>query len=170
MGRTLKRIQRVRPTAFCSRDFFLLHDNEPAHKAASVCQFFTQKMLNHFITSRTLQIYSALPFYVLKVENEDKRTPICGCCWLIKEGPKRGIFGSFQKLYDHAKACIYANGAYFKFKKSYVSSSCVSNLKKKISPKNVGPHCVSSRTKNSIWQFWKKVRLTKNQNVRKRRR
>jgi hypothetical protein len=39
----LKRIQRVRPTAFCSRDFFLLHDNGPAHKAASVCQFLTLK-------------------------------------------------------------------------------------------------------------------------------
>jgi len=35
----LKRIQRVRQTAFCSRDFFLLHHNAPAHKAASVCQF-----------------------------------------------------------------------------------------------------------------------------------
>ena len=30
----LKRIQRVRPAAFCSPDFFLLHDNAPAHKAA----------------------------------------------------------------------------------------------------------------------------------------
>jgi histone-lysine N-methyltransferase SETMAR len=39
----LKRIQRVRPAAFCSRDFFLLHDNAPTHKAASVCQFLTQK-------------------------------------------------------------------------------------------------------------------------------
>jgi hypothetical protein len=37
----LKRIQRVRPDAFCSRDFFLLHDNARAHKAASVCQFLT---------------------------------------------------------------------------------------------------------------------------------
>jgi len=34
--RLLKRIQRVRPAAFCCRDFFLLHDNAPAHKAASV--------------------------------------------------------------------------------------------------------------------------------------
>ena len=34
MYRLLKRIQRVRPAAFCSRDFFLLHDNTPAHKAA----------------------------------------------------------------------------------------------------------------------------------------
>jgi histone-lysine N-methyltransferase SETMAR len=37
----LKHIQRVRPTAFCSREFFLLHNNAPAHKDASVCQFFT---------------------------------------------------------------------------------------------------------------------------------
>jgi hypothetical protein len=40
------------------------------------------------------------------------------------EGPKRGIFGRFQKLYIHAKACIYANGTYFEYKK-FVSSSCV---------------------------------------------
>jgi histone-lysine N-methyltransferase SETMAR len=39
----LKHIQPVRPAAFCSRDFFLLYDNAPAHKAASVCQFLTQK-------------------------------------------------------------------------------------------------------------------------------
>jgi hypothetical protein len=34
-------IRRVRPAAFCSRDFFLLQDNAPAHKA--VCQFLTPK-------------------------------------------------------------------------------------------------------------------------------
>ena len=33
----LKCIQRVRPAAFCSRQLFLLHDNAPTHKAASVC-------------------------------------------------------------------------------------------------------------------------------------
>ena len=53
-----KRIQRVRPAAFCSRDFFFLHDNAPAHKSASVCQFVTQKKkLQPHITPRTLQIY-----------------------------------------------------------------------------------------------------------------
>jgi hypothetical protein len=35
MDRLLKRIQQVRPRAFCSRDFFLLHDNVPTHKAAT---------------------------------------------------------------------------------------------------------------------------------------
>jgi hypothetical protein len=58
MDRLLKCIQQVHPAAFCSQDFFLLHDNVPAHKAASVCQFLTpQKMLQPFITPHTLQIY-----------------------------------------------------------------------------------------------------------------
>jgi hypothetical protein len=58
IDRLLKRIQRVRPAAFCSGEFLLLsHDNAPAHKTASVCQFLTQKMLQHFITPRTFQIY-----------------------------------------------------------------------------------------------------------------
>jgi len=34
MDRLLKRIERVRPAGFCSRDFFLLHYNAPAHKSA----------------------------------------------------------------------------------------------------------------------------------------
>jgi hypothetical protein len=45
LDRLLKRIQWVRPAAFCCQDFFLLHDNAPAQKAESVCQFLTQKML-----------------------------------------------------------------------------------------------------------------------------
>jgi hypothetical protein len=44
MDHLLKRIQRVRSAAYCSRDFFLLHDNASAHKAASVCQFLTKKV------------------------------------------------------------------------------------------------------------------------------
>ena len=51
MDRLLKRIQRVLPAAFCSRDFFSLHDNAPANKAASDCQFFTQKIVTtHYHT------------------------------------------------------------------------------------------------------------------------
>jgi hypothetical protein len=58
MDRLLKRIQRVRPAAFCSRDFVLLHYNASTHKAASVCQFLApQKMLQPFIIPRTLHIY-----------------------------------------------------------------------------------------------------------------
>ena len=37
MDRLLKLIHRIRPAAFCSRNFFLLHDNATANKSASVC-------------------------------------------------------------------------------------------------------------------------------------
>ena len=43
MDHLLKCIHWVHPGAFCSWDCFLLHNNVPAHNAASVCQFLTQK-------------------------------------------------------------------------------------------------------------------------------
>ena len=57
MDRLLKRIQRVRPTAFCSPDYFLLHDNATAHKAAFANFWPPPKSLQPFITPRTLHIY-----------------------------------------------------------------------------------------------------------------
>ena len=81
MDRLLKRIQGVRPAAFCCRDCFLLHDNAPAHKAASVCQFLIQKkMLQPFTTPLLSRLISARLFSVPQVENEVKRTPLCRCC------------------------------------------------------------------------------------------
>jgi hypothetical protein len=83
MDRLLKRIQRVRPAAFCCRDFFFFHDNAPAHKAASVRQFLTpQKMLQPFLTPPpVISIFiSARLFAFPQVENEVKRTPFYGCC------------------------------------------------------------------------------------------
>jgi len=53
----LNHIQWVHLATFCSQDFFLLHHNAPAHKAASVCQILLKKMLQPFITPCTLQIY-----------------------------------------------------------------------------------------------------------------
>ena len=35
----------------------------------------------------------------------------------LKKVQKEEFLAAFQKLYDLAKACIYANGAYFEFKK-----------------------------------------------------
>jgi len=95
MDRLLKCIQRVRPAAFCFRDLFLMHDNAPAHKAASVCQFLTPKNVTTLYHPLVLPkfIFARL-FSVLQVENKVKRTSLCG---RIKEGPKRGIFGSFSE-------------------------------------------------------------------------
>jgi hypothetical protein len=54
----LKRIQLVHPAVFCSRDFFLLHNNVPAHKAVSVCQFLAPKNITTLYHPGTLQIYT----------------------------------------------------------------------------------------------------------------
>jgi hypothetical protein len=71
-----------------------------------------------------------------------------GCCWdprsrnwWIKEGPKRGIFGSFSETVEHPKACIYTNGAYFQFKKK-VYLSHVSSILKKKNPETFGLLCI----------------------------
>jgi hypothetical protein len=34
----------------------------------------------------------------------------------LKKAQKEEFSAAFQKMYDHTKACIYANGAYFEFK------------------------------------------------------
>jgi hypothetical protein len=49
---------------------------------------------------------------------------------------QKGIFGSFQKLYNRAKACIYSNKVYFELKKKQLRDflMCLQFLKK-ISPK-----------------------------------
>ena len=81
MDRLLQRIQRVRPDAFCSRDFFLLHGNAPAHKAASVSQFLIQNNVATLYHPPVLSRFiSARLFSVPQVEKEVKRTPHCGCC------------------------------------------------------------------------------------------
>ena len=59
----------------------------------------------------------------------------------LKKAQKEEFSAALEKLYDRAKACIYANRAYFELKK-YVSSSVFSTLKKKISPKTFGLQCV----------------------------
>ena len=48
----------------------------------------------------------------------------------LKKAQKEEFLAAFQKLYNHAKACLYANGAYFEFKKRYVSFICLQFLKK----------------------------------------
>jgi hypothetical protein len=49
-------VLRILKEDFCSRDFSLLHDNAPAHKAARVRQFLTPKNVTTFYHPRTLQI------------------------------------------------------------------------------------------------------------------
>ena len=120
MDYLLKCILGVRPATFCSRDFFLLHDNAPTHKAARVYRFLTQKNVKPFITPILSRFIAARLFSVPQVENEVKRTPLCGCCWdprshdwWIKEGPKRGIFGSFSEMVQLHKSLYICQWSLF---------------------------------------------------------
>jgi hypothetical protein len=63
MDRLLKRIQRVRPAALCSRDFILLYDNAPAHKAASIWKFLIQKKCYN-----PLSFPYSLDYFLLKMK------------------------------------------------------------------------------------------------------
>jgi hypothetical protein len=56
----------------------------------------------------------------------------------LKKVQKEEFSAAFQKFYDAAKAFVYVNGAHCEQKKKV----CVSDLKKKISPKTFEPHCV----------------------------
>jgi histone-lysine N-methyltransferase SETMAR len=132
MDSLLKGIKRVLPAAFCPRDFFLLHDNAPAHKAASVCQFLTQKMLQPFVIPPYSPNLSPLDYFLfskLKVKLKVFHFPDVveiqeDVTDELQKVHKEEISSAFQKMYDRAKVCIYDNEDYFEFKK-YVSSSCV---------------------------------------------
>jgi hypothetical protein len=114
MDRFLKRIHRVRPTAFCSRDFFLLHYNAPAHKAAaSVCQFVTPK--NVTTLYHTPAPYSAdlsPPDYFLfpKLKMKLKGLQSVDVAEIqeavsveLKKVQKEEFSAAFHKLYDHVQ-------------------------------------------------------------------
>ena len=117
----LKRIHGVRPAAFCSRYFFLLRDNALAHKAASVCQFLTQKNVKtpyHPLYSPDLSPpdYFLFPKLKLKLKglhSADVAEIQEAVTDELRKVQKEEFSAAFQKLYDRAKACIYASGAYF---------------------------------------------------------
>ena len=119
--RLLKRIQRVLPAAFYSRHFFLLYDNAPAHKPASICQFSKQKLLqplyhNPYSADLSPPDYFVFPKLKIKLQGlqfanvaeiQEAVTDE------LKKVQKEEFSAAFQKLYDCVKAYMYANGAYF---------------------------------------------------------
>jgi hypothetical protein len=121
----LKRIQQVCPAVFCSQNFFLLHDNVPAHKASSVCQLLTPKMLQPFITPHTSDLSLPDNFLFPKLKIKLKQLHFADVAEIqeaitdkLKKVQKEEFSAAFQKLYNCAKACIYSNGVYFEFLKS----------------------------------------------------
>jgi transposase len=117
MDPLLKRIQRVRPYTFRYRDFFLLHDNASAHKAASVCQFLTPKNVttlyhppyfpdlspSEYFLFRKLKMKLKLLGFADVAEIQEAATDE------LKKVQREELSAAFQKMYDRAKACIYVS-------------------------------------------------------------
>jgi len=91
--------------------------------------FWPQKCYNPLSPPVLSRFISARLFSVPHGENEVKRTPLCGCCWdprsrnwRMKEGPKRGIFGSFSESVRPRKSLYICQWSLFWIKKRHVSS------------------------------------------------
>ena len=101
MDRLLKNIQQVCLAAFYSLDFFLLHDNAPAHKAASVWQFLTQKNVTTIITPHSPDLSAPDYFLFPKLKMKLKGLHFVDVAkihnWWIKESPKWGVFSIFSE-------------------------------------------------------------------------
>jgi hypothetical protein len=116
-----------------------------AHKAASVCQFLTQKNVTTLYRLPYSPDLSPPDYYLLpKLKMKLKVLHFADVAEIqeavtdeLKKVQKEELSAALQKLYDLANICIQANGVYFEFKKWYVSM-----IFKKISPKPFGPHCV----------------------------
>ena len=121
LDRLISRIRRVRPALYRTRDFFLLHDNAPAHSAAKIRQFLTQKQvatLNHPPYSPDLSPPNYFLFPKVKLQLKGARFDT------IEEIQKavtdqlnkihaEDFSNAMKKLETHANLCITSNGSYF---------------------------------------------------------
>jgi histone-lysine N-methyltransferase SETMAR len=98
----------------------LLHDNASAHKAASFCQFLTPKNVTTLYHPKYFPDISPQDYFLFpKLKMNSKGLHFADVAEIqqavtdeLNKVQKRGILGSSSELYDRAKACIYANGAY----------------------------------------------------------
>ena len=126
-------------------------------------------MLQPFITPRTLQVLSPPDYFLFpKLKKKLKGLHFADVAEILeavtdelKKDQKEAFFAAFQKLYNNAKACIYANGAYFELKKKrYVSS-----IFKKTSSKTFELHYVYNHALAvdlHIWGATPETRTIKN--------
>jgi hypothetical protein len=120
----------------------LLHDNAPAHKAASVYQFLTPKNVTNLyhpphspdVSPPDYFLFPKLKMKLKGLHFADVAETQEAVTDELKTVLKEEFSAAFQKIYDRAKTCIYASGAYFEFKK-VMCLPHLSSIFKKISPK-----------------------------------
>ncbi len=120
LERLLARIRRVRPDQYRSGDWFLLHDNAPAHTAILVAQFLAKRK----VTAITHPPYSpdlapADFFLFPKLKNAMKGDHFAdipdiqrNVTQIMNTIPTEQFKRAFQHLYDRSKICIERGGLY----------------------------------------------------------
>jgi len=129
LDRQISRIRRVRPALYRTCDFFLVHDNAPAHSAAKIRQFLTQKQvatLNHPpILARFVSLSPPPPdyFLFLKVKLQLKGARFDTIEEIQKavtdqlnKIPSEDFSNAMKKLETRANLCITSNGSYFEYR------------------------------------------------------
>ena len=117
----ISRIRHVRPTLYRTRDFFLLHDNAPAHSAAKIRQFLTQKQvatLNHILYSPDLSPPNYFLFSKVKLQPKSTRFDSIeeiqkAVTDQLNKIPAEDFSNAMKKLGTCANLCITSNGSYF---------------------------------------------------------
>ena len=114
INRPLKRIQRVRPTAFCSRNFSCCTIMRPPTKLQVSANFWPPKKLQPFVTPLLCRFISARLFSDPKLKMKLKELHFADVAEIqegeideLKNVKKEEFSAAFQKLYDRAKVYIY---------------------------------------------------------------
>jgi histone-lysine N-methyltransferase SETMAR len=120
MERLLKRIHHVCPEFHNSKEWFLLHDNAPAHTAGAVARFLARKQVTVLHHPSYLPDLVPVDFFLfpkLKPQLKGKRfqdisTIQANVTEQIRSIPKDSFKKSFQSLYERCKSCIDQQGDY----------------------------------------------------------
>jgi histone-lysine N-methyltransferase SETMAR len=120
MERWLKRISRVRPEFYNSKEWFLLHDNEPAHTTGVVARFLARKQATVLHDPSYSSDSAPADFFLfpkLKSQLKGKRFQNiskiqANMTEQIRSIPRDSFKKNFQSLYERYKSCIDRQGDY----------------------------------------------------------
>jgi hypothetical protein len=137
MKRLLMGIQRVRPAAFCYRDFFLLHDNAPPPPQSCMClQIFDPKYVTTLYPPPSFSPDLSPPEYFpspkLKMKLQGLHfADVAEIQEVVTDESKKvqqeEFSAAFQKLCDRVKSCAYIPMEFILNKKRHVSSTFFKN-------------------------------------------
>ena len=137
MDRLLKRILRVSPVAFVSRDFSFCTTICPPTKLQVFDNFWPKNMFQNFITHVLSRLSPPDNFLFPKLKMKLKWLHFADVAEIqdavadeLKKAQNEEFWAAFQKLYDRTKACVYANGAYSEWKEEMCLPNVSSNCKK----------------------------------------